>query len=133
MKILSYNIRGLGGKAKKKEISILVNKWKVDACCIQETKLEKVEEKLCKRLWGRRNLGCAFKSEEGRAGGLITIWNDDKFQKLSSWDSEGILVVNGIWKEDGKRCTFVNIHAPNNARQRWELWDTLTALAEQCE
>ncbi|KAL8550515.1 hypothetical protein ACS0TY_009078 [Phlomoides rotata] len=42
-------------------------------------------------------------------------------------------MVNGIWKEDGKRCTLINVHAPNNIRQRWELWDTLSALADQCK
>ncbi|KAL8552573.1 hypothetical protein ACS0TY_001312 [Phlomoides rotata] len=54
-------------------------------------------------------------------------------EKLSSWESTGILVVNGIWKEDGKRCTLVNIHAPNITSHRWDLWETLSALAEQCK
>ncbi|KAL8496651.1 hypothetical protein ACS0TY_020372 [Phlomoides rotata] len=133
MKMLSYNIRGVGRKAKKKEIRELVNNWKVDACFIQESKLEKVDGKICRRLWGKGNFGWAFKQAEGRAGGLISIWNEEKFISTSSWDALGILVVNGIWKEDGKRCTFVNIHAPNIARQRWALWDTLSALADQCK
>ncbi|KAL8487237.1 hypothetical protein ACS0TY_023782 [Phlomoides rotata] len=112
---------------------MLVNKWRADAVCIQESKLDRVEEIMCKRLWGSRKFRWAYKPTDGRTGGLITIWNEDKFQSLSSWDSTGILVVNGIWKENGKICTLVNIHAPNTARQKWELWDSLSALAEQCK
>ncbi|KAL8468657.1 hypothetical protein ACS0TY_031739 [Phlomoides rotata] len=52
MKILSYNIRGLGSRAKKKEIKKLIKMWCIDVCCIQEIKIDQVEARLGKSLWG---------------------------------------------------------------------------------
>ncbi|KAL8488581.1 hypothetical protein ACS0TY_024749 [Phlomoides rotata] len=62
---------------------------------------------------------------------MITIWNTDKFQRVSSWDNKGILVVNKFWIEDDKECTIINVYAPNIACQRWELWDMIQSVLEQ--
>lgn len=43
MKLISYNIRGLGGKVKKKEIQKLVREQKPNMLCVQETKMEVVD------------------------------------------------------------------------------------------
>lgn len=50
MRILSYNIQGLGSVVKKKEIEEIVSKHKIDFCCIQERKLESVHELDCRAL-----------------------------------------------------------------------------------
>lgn len=47
MIVLNYNIRGLGKKLKRSEIRNLVRKHNVDICCIQETKMEHMEVKMC--------------------------------------------------------------------------------------
>ncbi|KAL8464472.1 hypothetical protein ACS0TY_034119 [Phlomoides rotata] len=130
MIVVSYIIRGLGSRAKKKEIRELVLKLgtgvcfffldMADVCCLHETKMERVDNKLCKRLWGKGNMGWVSKSSEGNSGGLLTLWNAYKFRVVSSWDGVGILVVNGIWVEDGKNCTI-----------RWVVWDMLQNLSSQ--
>lgn len=43
MKMLTYNIKGLGGGAKRKHISNIIKKKEIDFACIQETKLELVD------------------------------------------------------------------------------------------
>ncbi|KAL8516188.1 hypothetical protein ACS0TY_014749 [Phlomoides rotata] len=86
MKILSYNIRGVGGMTKKKEVRKLIKELKVDCCCIQETKLERMDDRMVRRLWGTGNSDWAFKPSEGNSGGLLTIWNKDKFHRTSVWD-----------------------------------------------
>ena len=40
MKVLTYNIRGLGGRAKRKVIKKLIAKEGVELLCIQEIKVE---------------------------------------------------------------------------------------------
>ncbi|KAL8487210.1 hypothetical protein ACS0TY_023760 [Phlomoides rotata] len=50
MKILSYNIWGLGSRAKCREIMDLIKGHRIDLCCIQETKKEVVDEFLCKSI-----------------------------------------------------------------------------------
>lgn len=50
MKIVSYNIRNLGGRIKKKEIRETTRIQKPDTVCIQETKLERVDRRMCSLL-----------------------------------------------------------------------------------
>lgn len=47
MRLCSYNIRGLGGAAKKQEVRKLIVKQKLDLLCLQETKLENVDSAFC--------------------------------------------------------------------------------------
>lgn len=53
MKIVSYNIRDLGGRIKKKEITetARIKKKEIrETVCIQETKLERVDRRMCSLL-----------------------------------------------------------------------------------
>lgn len=52
MKILSYNIRGLGDTAKRRVIREVLCRNQVDMVCIQETKSSSVDRRLCAQLWG---------------------------------------------------------------------------------
>ncbi|GAU51009.1 hypothetical protein TSUD_377370 [Trifolium subterraneum] len=52
MKILSYNVRGLGAVEKRIELQRLIAERRVDVLCIQESKMEVVEESLIRYLWG---------------------------------------------------------------------------------
>ncbi|KAL8466822.1 hypothetical protein ACS0TY_035764 [Phlomoides rotata] len=96
-----------------------------------ETKLGKIEDIMVRRLWGKGNMDWTFKAAEGNSGGILTIWNKDKFQKRSAWDTRGLLAIKGIWSEDGTSCTLINVYAPNILKYKWELWDIIALIAEQ--
>ncbi|KAL8469743.1 hypothetical protein ACS0TY_032549 [Phlomoides rotata] len=55
MKILSYNIRGLGQRIKKKEIRELIKEFRIDFCCIQESKVSQVSNHSCHSVWWNHN------------------------------------------------------------------------------
>ncbi|KAL8546184.1 hypothetical protein ACS0TY_006047 [Phlomoides rotata] len=73
----------------------MVIKQRIDVCCIQETKMENVEAKICCELWSDNNFDWAFCKTGGRSGGILTIWNKSIFCKSSVWHISGLLVVNG--------------------------------------
>jgi len=50
MKIVSWNVRGLGGFEKRREVWKLVSEKSPFIVCIQETKLENVDSFLCSTL-----------------------------------------------------------------------------------
>nr|KYP41921.1 hypothetical protein KK1_036692 [Cajanus cajan] len=52
MKLLSYNILGLGGRLKWKIISKIVCKEQIQLLCLQETKQEVMRKEVCTTLWG---------------------------------------------------------------------------------
>lgn len=47
MRIASYNIKGLGGRIKRRVVRNLIRTERIDFICIQETKLENIEELFC--------------------------------------------------------------------------------------
>lgn len=60
MKIVSFNVRGLGGRVKKRELKKLVNKEKLDMICIQETQFEYITQRVCNSLWGGDDFEWSF-------------------------------------------------------------------------
>lgn len=74
----------MGRREKRKEIRELVMKFKVEVCCIQETKLEILDARMCRSTWGNSNFDWAYKASEGMSGGMLTIWDSDTFCKRSS-------------------------------------------------
>lgn len=113
MKILSFNMRGAGSRAKRKEVRDM-NRWlNTDICCIQESKMENVKEGVCKALWGRRGImRWTFRASEGRSGGIITMWNEEIFRMSSCWDAPGMLVINGHWVDPNFSCSIINVYSP---------------------
>ncbi|KAL8513736.1 hypothetical protein ACS0TY_013010 [Phlomoides rotata] len=67
MRILSYNVRGLGKKAKRMKVKEIIKKQNIDLCCIQETKMEEVSKLRCLGLWGNPNFEWAFRESEERS------------------------------------------------------------------
>lgn len=131
MIIVSYNIRGLGKKEKRRDVNDLIHQVKADMCCIQESKLKVVNSRIIKSTWGNANCEWDFAKSEGSSGGIITIWNPTVFRKVSSWCCKNFLVISGFLMEDGKDCTVINIYAPNCSTSRYELWDQLGILEDQ--
>ncbi|KAL8518663.1 hypothetical protein ACS0TY_009854 [Phlomoides rotata] len=83
MKVVSYNIRGLGSREKCREVRDVNLSFRADFCCIQESKKETVDDILCRTLWGSNNMGWAYRESIGRSGGIISIWNAGLFLVVS--------------------------------------------------
>ncbi|KAL8506727.1 hypothetical protein ACS0TY_017576 [Phlomoides rotata] len=71
MKMMTYNIRGLGSKVKRREIKKIIRD--------QETKLEVINDVVCKSVWGEGHVEWAYRKAEGRAGGFISLWDYENF------------------------------------------------------
>ena len=52
MRILSWNVRGLGKAEKRRMVRNLIFSQKVDLILIQETKWEHVTERMVSQVWG---------------------------------------------------------------------------------
>lgn len=133
MKLIFYNIRGLGSRLKIKEMQDLIRKNKVDFACIQETKLEELNDEKVRAIWGSYNCGWAVRDAQGRSGGILLIWNSEKFLCSSYWNMEGAVVVNGYWGVDRIRCCILNVYAPCPLEERLDLWDRLNSVIHQFE
>ncbi|KAL8478208.1 hypothetical protein ACS0TY_030195 [Phlomoides rotata] len=128
---MTLNVRGLGKKIKRSEIKQMTFRNGIDVCCLQESKLEKLDERTGKELWFDRDFDWAWREAEGRSGGIITIWNRKVFCKISSWHIKGMLAVNGFWVEDGMKVMIINVYAPCKLSAKAQLWDAILIVLEQ--
>ncbi|KAL8457740.1 hypothetical protein ACS0TY_035560 [Phlomoides rotata] len=130
---MSFNVRGLGKSMKRKEIKRMINSNGIDMCCIQETKLEKLEKMIWGELWPNLDFDWAWSEFEGRSGGLISILNSRVFSKRSVWHCRGLLIINRRWREDDGEMVIINVYAPCLVAEKEVLWDTIKLVIEQNE
>lgn len=57
-----FQYKGVGSRITKKEIIGFIRKHNVDTACIQESKLEVVNDIICNQLWGADNFAWAAKT-----------------------------------------------------------------------
>ncbi|KAL8547987.1 hypothetical protein ACS0TY_007324 [Phlomoides rotata] len=117
----------------RREIIELIARYDIDFCCIQESKLEYVDAFVCRAIWGPGNFYWSFKPSVGRSGGIISIWNSDKFTCSSCWSMEGAVVVNGYWNADNAHCMIINVYAPCPLSEREDLWDRILCITTQSQ
>ncbi|XP_020236162.1 uncharacterized protein LOC109815778 [Cajanus cajan] len=125
MKIISFNVRGLGSETKHGIISKLVLKYRVDVLCVQETKKEVDMEALYKKLWGGGECECCWALANNVAGGLLCIWDSRKLEVTSQITGQGYLGLVSKWIVTGDLMVIINIYAPSKRQRKKMLWDEI--------
>ena len=52
LKICSWNVRGLNDNNKRLQVWHLLKLWKADIVCLQEMKLDLIDRKTVRSVWG---------------------------------------------------------------------------------
>jgi hypothetical protein len=63
--------------------------------CIQESKLQVVNDMLIKSVWGDIPCGYSFQKSEGASGSLISVWDASRVNVWASMGFGNVLVVKG--------------------------------------
>ena len=125
MKIITYNIRGLGRGLKWALIRKLVKKERADMLCLQETKREMIDKKVCQALWGDSDASWELQPACNSAGGLLCIWNEETFKLENKLIGNGSIYLEGIWLTDGGKVMIVNIYLSCDAVFKRNLWEQI--------
>ncbi|GLT57064.1 hypothetical protein SLA2020_300650, partial [Shorea laevis] len=128
MKLISYNVRGLGSILKRKEVGKLVRLERPDVLFLQETKLEKIEDDLCKCLWFSDDFDWVKKESVGASGGMLCVWNKREFVKQGEFSGDGFVGIVGEWGPHKLKCKIVNVYASNDRQKKAKLWEDLRRL-----
>jgi len=128
MKIISLNIRGLGGTIKRNYLRDLIYKEQANMVCLQETKCVGVSrEKVC-LLWGSNEVDWVEKKVVNSASGVLTIWSSKSFQLYRSVNGSNYFVIGGLWKHgNGVSVTVVNVYCSGSLPEKKEVWDEINA------
>jgi exonuclease III len=89
----TFNIRGLGGRVKRRKVRELVRREKIELLALQETKVGSVDHSFCRRLWGGDNVAWRCNPALGRSGGLLILWDKEKGKLLETFQGQGFLGV----------------------------------------
>lgn len=128
MIMLSYNVRGLGERVKRKVIKNLVLEQRVDFLAIQESKIEVFTDSVCKGLWESDDCDWAFNPAIGNSCEIISIWRKSVSNILFSFVGEGFVGVCLEWGCKKQRCFVVNIYFKCDLSAKQRLWVNLVRL-----
>jgi exonuclease III len=126
MRIISWNIRGLGGLVKRKEVRKLVGEKNPSIVCLQETKLHLCDDFLCSSLWGNSPHAFSFRPSIGASGGLLTIWDTTEVEVWSSVSRDHVLWCHGRFLSSGEEFHVANVYGPCDSAAKQGLWDSLS-------
>ncbi|KAG5549567.1 hypothetical protein RHGRI_014778 [Rhododendron griersonianum] len=69
----SWNVRGLNAREKRSVLKSLLQQWKVDLVCLQETKMREISMFDIKELWGNRWVEWIHLDAIGSSGGGFRV------------------------------------------------------------
>lgn len=75
LRILSWNVRGLNEREKRRTLKSLIQSWRADIVCIQETKINEWSDCLSQHLMGSRWAGWAELQAIDSRGGAVILWD----------------------------------------------------------
>ncbi|XP_028118140.1 uncharacterized protein LOC114315728 [Camellia sinensis] len=127
MKLLSWNVRGIGKPEKRGRIKRLLKDRHIDIVFLQETKKMVVSDNLARGLWGRRKMEFLSVDPEGTARGLLCMWDPDVFQLSGSCCNRRFILLSDTLY-NSFHCVLLNIYAPNDVSSRSSFWNTLLNL-----
>lgn len=104
MRLGSYNIRGIGGQAKNKDVKQLISNQKLDMLCLQDTKTDSFTRNVCVAMWGDEEVEWVSKPAVGSSGGILTMWNRSVFSLHATWLGSNFIGVRGCGAV--KECWF---------------------------
>lgn len=77
LKILNWNVRGLNSAARREAVKIMLQISSPHVVCLQETKLNSIDEQLKAELLGVTNWGLESIDADDTRGGIAIAWNHD--------------------------------------------------------
>ncbi|KAL5148468.1 putative ribonuclease H protein [Glycine soja] len=106
----------------------MVRKHNADILCLQETKKVKIDNSMCQAIWGEADVCWEMQPSINTAGGLLCLWNGNRFKVERKVSGRGFILLEGVWKNEAQKVHIINIYAPCDAQHRRELWDSLKQL-----
>lgn len=116
---------GLGGLEKRQEVKELVREKAPIVLCIQETKLQFIDDLLVSSVWGSSSHDYSFSSSVGASRGLVTIWDTSEVEVWFSARGQHFLMIHGRFVKSNEVFHLFNVYAPCDRSAQSTLWTSL--------
>lgn len=128
MKIVSWNIRGIGDQSKHLAIKRLIMKTNPELVLIQETKKDSIEIDIIKAMWSSKEIGWIYSEAYGKSGRLLTMWDESKISVIETLKGGYSLSVK-CKTLNRKVCWVTNVYGSTDYKERKYIWLELASLA----
>ena len=129
MKVISWNCRGMGTKAKEEAIRSLIRTETPDILLVQETKLEDIAFlQASKKIWIKSEARAI--SARGASGGIDTLWNINKFTVLFEARNTHWLLLKMQNLDTKETFCLFNVYSPVNVGGKKDCWDSIRHQAD---
>lgn len=128
MKVLSWNVRGMGNPQRRMVIIEVLSFNKVQIAMIQESKLSSMSDKIQRETWGGRFCKCVCVDAVDSAGGIILLWDYCTNTVLDIY--YGKFSVSA-WVEDSSnnsRWFVTSVYGPHSSQRPMDFWKELDAI-----
>ena len=113
---------------KRKVIKNLIRANKVDLVCLQETKVQEMNNDMVRSLGVGRFLNWIALNAEGSVGGILLFWDKRRISMVDSM--VGSFSVSCLFKmaEDGFQWAFLGMYGPVEKNLRELFWEELGSI-----
>ncbi|KAK8485727.1 hypothetical protein V6N11_063486 [Hibiscus sabdariffa] len=122
MRVLFWNVRGLGAASKQRVVREIVRKHRCTILLLQETKLETISEALISRLWFDDQCRFAFVPSIGKSGGVAVVWNLVEFVMENIHVAYRFITVVGLWALEQWRCGVMGVYNSCVVPEQVQVW-----------
>lgn len=82
LKILSWNVRGMGNRDKMVAINQNIIVAKPDIICLLETKIQAMCDRIVSDVWGSNTKSGLALALWGASNGILMVWNEEIVEML---------------------------------------------------
>ncbi|WJZ96349.1 hypothetical protein VitviT2T_015042 [Vitis vinifera] len=128
VRILSWNVRGVNDRSKRKVIKSVIRNQKVDLFCIQETNMQVMSEEVVRSLGPGRFLDWKVLNAMGTVGGVLICWDKRSLEMLGV--EKGQFPISFRFRNvgDGAIWVFTGVYGPFSRKDRECLWEEFGAI-----
>ena len=128
LRIISWNVRGLNNREKRRRVHNSLRMWKGDVVCLQETKMESISTGVVRSIWGSPFVGWDFQAAEGASGGMLLMWDKRVVEQLDV--AKGVFTLSCKFKcmESDLEWMYSGVYGPNRDSDKNLLWEELADI-----
>lgn len=131
MKILTWNVRGLGSPSKRALIKNFISSYCPDFVILTEIKLQNVSKRTIKSIWSLISINWLFLKANGRSGDIILMWDDLRHSVTNYIEKEYSISTNVIMF-DGFSWLITNVYGLAKRKDRNKFLTEISNLDNTC-